>query len=201
MRNFCRLKNNIWDVTFNSFAKLNDMKKFVRCAIISLFSFVSTNVFAQNFEEKNFKMQSVFEKLTNELKDYKPDTANAPNDKITKEIIKLRALRGGFNINEAIEYKLAEEKQKAEVPAADLEKLSTFFKTGNGKRWLDNAVTSIYRQHFTYKELKQLTKFYRTAAGRKMAADFPFIMMKSLVAGEAVKSFYTTNSENKIIKE
>lgn len=142
-------------------------------------------------------MPSIFEKLTNDLKDYKPDTTKAPNDKITKEIIKLRILKGGFNINEAIEYKLAEDKQKSEMSTADFEKFSTYFKTGNGKRWLNNAIISIYRQYFTYRELKQLTKFYKTAAGRKMADNFPFLMLKSLMAAEAVKGFYRENSEKK----
>jgi hypothetical protein len=44
----------------------------------------------------------------------------------------------------------------------------------------------IYRQHFTYNELKQLVRFYKTSAGKKMAKDFPLIMMKSLIAAQII---------------
>ncbi|RYF81816.1 MAG: DUF2059 domain-containing protein, partial [Chitinophagaceae bacterium] len=112
-----------------------------------------------------------------------------PNDKTTKKIIELRKLRGGFNINEAIDFKLQEDKQKGDVPAAEMEKVVAFFK-GTGKQWLDNAVIWIYRRHFTYNELNDLVKFYKTPGGRKMATDFPLIMMQSLRASEMIKEAY-----------
>ena len=132
----------------------------------------------------------IFQRIGAGLKDYKLDTSAAPDDKITKKIRELRALRGGFNINEAIDFKIEEDRQKNEVPKEELDKLAAFFKAGNGRQWLDNAVTWIYRQHFTYPELKQLVRFYRTSAGKKMADDFPIIMLKTLRAGEMIKEMY-----------
>ena len=73
---------------------------------------------------------------------------------------------------------------------AELDKVAIFFKSGNGKKWLDNAITWIYRNHFTYSELKKLVKFYKTPAGQKMATELPLIMVKSLKAGEMIKEFY-----------
>lgn len=134
------------------------------------------------------QVPSMFEKITKEVGSYKPDTTAVPNDKITKKIIELRALKGGFNINEAIAFKLEEDKLKAEMPAEDLKKLADFFQTGSGKVWLDSALIRIYREHFTYQELKQLVKFYKTSAGQKMAGDFPVIMLQSFAAAEMIKS-------------
>ncbi len=140
---------------------------------------------------------SIFEKITNSVKDYKLDTSAAPNDKLTNKIIELRQLKGGFNINEAIDYKLEEDKQKAEIPAAEFAQFAAFMQTGDGKKWLDNAVIWIYRQRFTYKELKKLVKFYKTSAGQKMSADFPIIMMQSLAAAEMIKGVYEKRQINK----
>ena len=57
---------------------------------------------------------------------------------------------------------------------------------GQAKIWLDNAVIHIYRQHFNRKELRQLIKFYKSSAGQKLATQFPFIMMKSLLAAQTI---------------
>jgi len=111
--------------------------------------------------------------------------------------MQLRNLRGGFKINEAIDFKIEEDRQKNETSKTEMDKLSDFFKSGNGKRWLDNAVIWIYRSYFTYKELKQLVKFYKTSAGQKMATNFPIIMMQSLKAAEMIKDSYTEQQKKK----
>lgn len=121
---------------------------------------------------------------------YKPDTTPPPADKITQKIVELRKLRGGFNINEALAFKMEEDRQKGELPADVQKKLADYFTTGNGKRWLDNAVIWIYRNRFTYDELKSLVKFYKTSAGQKMASDFPVIMLESLAAGQMLKEVF-----------
>lgn len=147
-------------------------------------------LFAQTDTAKNNARPSVFERITKEVSSYKPDTTTPPADKITQKIIELRKLRGGFNINEVIAYKLEEDKQKGDLTADKQKTLSDYFTTGNGKRWLDNAVIWTYRNHFTYGELKGLVKFYKTSAGQKMASDFPAIMLESLTAREAVKNYF-----------
>ncbi len=150
----------------------------------------ATAAFSQTDTTLNKKQYSIFEKITGSVKDYKLDTSSVPADKITNKIIELRELKGGFNINEALEFKLEEDKQKGEIPIAEFEKFAAFMKTGNGKKWLDNAVIWIYRQRFTYNELKKLVKFYKTTVGKKMSGDFPIIMMQSLTAAEMIKGIY-----------
>ena len=139
----------------------------------------------------------IFEQLSKSLKEFQLDTTSPPADKLSRKIMELRELRGGFNINEAIEFKIGEDRKEAKVPKAELDKIHEFFMTGNGKRWLDNAVTWIYRRHFTYAEIKKAVNFYRTTAGQKMATVFPVIMMESLRAAEMIKDIYIVQQKNK----
>ena len=129
----------------------------------------------------------IFEKIALEMKEFKLDTTAVPNDKLSKRIEKLRNLKGGFNINEAIEFKIAEERSKENAPIEELDKIEAFFKNGNGRIWLDNAVIWIYRKQFTLKEVNQLIRFYNSSAGQKMAEKFPILMLQSLKAGEEIK--------------
>ena len=140
---------------------------------------------------------SIFERITRELKNYKPDTSAVPNDKLTKRITVLRNLGGGFNINEAIAFKIAEEQQNNNITVEEAKNLATYFKTGNGSRWLNNAIVWIYRNQFSSKEIKKLIKFYRSSTGKKMASAFPMLMLQSLAAGEAIKAMYDESIKQK----
>jgi hypothetical protein len=153
-----------------------------------LFILLSYISFAQTDSTKT--KTDIFNRITKSLKDFRLDTTTAPDDKLTGKILQLRALKGGFNIDEAIDFKIAEDRQKEEASEEALDKLSYFFKSGDGKRWLDNAVVWIYRKHFTYHELKQMVRFYKTTAGQKMTNDFPIIMLQSLAAAELIKDIY-----------
>lgn len=148
--------------------------------------FMQTNSFAQ---QKKSEAKEMFNRIAQAMENFKPDTSNVPQDKITRTIIKLRNLRGGFNINEAIAFKLQEDLQKKEITQEQYDQVHTYFFEGKGKGYLDNALIWIYRNNFNYKELKQLTKFYKTSAGKKMASQFPIVMLQSLAAGEAIKNW------------
>ncbi len=54
-------------------------------------------------------------------------------------------------------------------------------------------MNSIYRKHFTYGEVKQLIKFYKTSAGKKMAVGLPIIMIESLRAAEMIDIYEKQN--------
>jgi len=132
--------------------------------------------------------QTVFERITTEMGTYKINTATPPADKTTKLINELRNARGGFNINEAMEYKLQEDRQKKDINEKQFEYLDSFFRSGTGTVLLNNAVTWIYRNYFTRKDLKQLIHFYRTNAGEKYSKIFPVILLQSAkAAGEIMK--------------
>jgi len=158
--------------------------------LIIIFCLLATPGFSQGETNSAKNPSALFDRVTKSVMAYQLDTTAAPDDKISRKIIELRNLRGGFNINEAINFKIEEDRQKNEIPKAELDKLSEFFNYGAGKKWLDNAITWIYRRNFTYTEIKQLVKFYKTAAGQKIATEFPVIMLQSLRAGEAIKRMY-----------
>lgn len=141
------------------------------------------------------KMKQVFDRISNSMKSYKIDTSAVPDDKITRQIIELRNLRGGFNIEEALAYKMEEEKQKKEQPADKIESISNYLTEGAGKQKLNNAVIWIYRNMFTYSELKQLTKFYKTTAGQKMAEQFPVIMLQCAAAADIIKEEFINKNK------
>ena len=148
-------------------------------------------LFAFGSQAQNDKPTTpIFEKITLEMKEFKLDTTSVPNDKLSKRIEKLRNLKGGFNINEAIEFKIAEERSKENAPMAELDKIEAYFKNENGKKWLNNAIIWIYRKQFTLKEINQLIKFYKSSAGQKMTEKFPILMLQSLKAGEEIKEHF-----------
>ena len=130
--------------------------------------------------------RSEFEKLELSMKSFKLDTTSVPDDKLTAEIRELRKVRGAFNVNNIIELKIAEQRAKKEMPEADMARVEKFFKNGNGKKWLDNAVIWIYRNQYTYEEIIQIKEFYKTPAGQKMAHSFPIIIFQTLKAAELI---------------
>ena len=128
----------------------------------------------------------IFQRISAELQAFKIDTSAVPEDETTSLIRKLRTLKGVFNINEAIAFKLEEEEKEKKSSKENLDKIRQSMLQGQAKKWLDNAVIHIYRQHFNRKELRQLIKFYKSSAGQKLATQFPFIMMKSLLAAQTI---------------
>ena len=128
----------------------------------------------------------IFTRISESMQTFKIDTTDVPNDALSAKIRELRNLKGGFNINEAMEYKIAEARSKNELTEPEYEKLKNFLSTGNGKRWLDNSIIWIYRNHFTLDEVEAAIKFYESPAGKKMANDFPIIMAQSVKAAELI---------------
>ncbi len=152
---------------------------------VVIFCFLCLNFcLAQN------QKQEVFEKITATLKDFKVNTTAVPEDQLTKEIRKLRETKGGFNINEAISFKIGEDLSKGDLTQLDSEKLDHFFKSGKGKMELDNAVIWIYRDLFTTSEIRKLTTFYKSSAGQKLSENFPVVMLESLKAAEEIMKNY-----------
>jgi hypothetical protein len=154
--------------------------------LISTFAFCA---FSQNTTD-------VFQRISIEMKNYSVDTGEVPNDSLSDAIRTLRNTKGGFNIAEAIEYKIAEDLNKGGIMKESADKITDFFSTGNGKRWLENAVIWIYRKQFTLEEVKELVLFYQSSAGKKMAANFPVIMLQSMRAAEQItEQFKNSNKE------
>lgn len=102
----------------------------------------------------------------------------------------MRKYRGKFNIEALVDYKLRQDAKSHKLSEAEYNNVYDFFKNGDGKRWLDNAVIWVYRKHFTYKELKILTRFYKTSAGQKWSAEFSIVVIQNVLAAEQVGKIY-----------
>ncbi|MBK6473732.1 MAG: DUF2059 domain-containing protein [Flavobacteriales bacterium] len=129
---------------------------------------------------------TIFARINEQIQHFVPDTANVPVDSVTYRIRELRALKGGFNIQEAMAYKLTEALGKQEISDSTYQALSTYIESGNGKRLLDNAITAIYRDQFTYAELGDLIAFYSSPTGQKIARETPLIIVASIKSAEFV---------------
>jgi hypothetical protein len=153
---------------------------------IILYALVFLSSFRMAAQTDSAKTLNVFEKIIQQVKNYQIDTLPPPEDKITQKIRELRSLRGGFNINEVIQFKIGEEEQEKKTPPATLDYLKKQFAEGRGRQLLDNATIWIYRQFFDYKELKTLVRFYKTSAGKKLASNYPYILLESLTAAQVI---------------
>lgn len=153
---------------------------------------------SQNSSAGDSAYATIFRRISSELGNFRADTTSVPNDKITRKIKELMELKGGFNINGAINFKIEEDRSKNELSKEEMDKLSEFFRNGSGKRWLNNAVIHIYRKYFTYRELKQAVRFYKTSGGKKMADSFPILMLQSLAAAQFIKDVYEQNKNKRL---
>lgn len=138
----------------------------------------------------------VFKRISAEVENFTVNTSAVPEDKLTQEIRKLRKAKGGFNIDDAVLYKIAEDRNKNDISGEEAEKLINFFTKGDGKIMLENAVIWIYRDHFTQPEIKKLKRFYSSSAGKKMSQNFPIIMIESLKSAEKIIENYKSKDKN-----
>jgi hypothetical protein len=162
--------------------------------IYTLLAFVLITFSANAAEIDTGKKASAFDRISAELQAYKMNTATPPDDRITRTIKEIQQLRGGFNINEAIEYKIQEDRNRGSMPEVDLNRLAAYLQEGKGRESLNNAIVWIYRDMFTLKELKAIKAFYATSAGQKMSEQFPVLMLKCLAAAQLLKDGFVTGT-------
>ena len=74
-----------------------------------LLSMLILNTYAQSDSLSN-----AYTRIMSQVQGYQIDTTTPPTDKTTRLIGQLRELRGGFNINEAVLFKIGEEENKKE---------------------------------------------------------------------------------------
>ncbi len=155
-----------------------------------------TLIHAQSDTIQPRKITNALQTIVEEVKNYKIDTSDVPHDRLTRKINELRSAKAGINIDDIIMYKINEEEEKNEKPKEITAALKKQFTSGKGKRLLDNATIWIYRQTFTYKEIKQLIHFYKTGAGKKLSRDYPVLLLKTLMATEKVHDALIAEMKN-----
>lgn len=152
--------------------------------------FISVTTLAQNTAVQKGQIPELMQKITKEISEFKIDTSAVPNDKVTRKIEELRKYRGKFNVDMLVDLKLKQDEKSNKLSKDEYNKAYSFFKKGDGKRWLDNAVIWVYRKHFSYKELKAMAKFYKSSAGQKWASEFPIVVVQNVLAAEQVGKIY-----------
>ena len=164
------------------------MKRFLFSTFLGCL--LSIGGLAQNNAIPNVKVPGLMQRISKEISGFKADTSAVPNDKITKKIEELRKYRGKFNVDALVDIKLAQAKKSHLLSKEQYDQANNFFKKGNGKRWLDNAIIWVYRKHFSYKELKAMVRFYRSTAGQKWASEFPIVAIQNSLAAEQIGKIY-----------
>lgn len=80
----------------------------------------------QQFGISQVDESSVFNRISETMKTFQIDTSAVPNDKMSEKIKVLRALKGGFNINEAMDSKIAEARSKNEITEIEYKNIKKF---------------------------------------------------------------------------
>ena len=156
------------------------MKNVTLIVICCFYSFA----FSQKNETDEFK------RISESVKNFEVDTTAVPDDKLSEKISEFRKLRGGFNIQAAMDYKIDEAREKNELSQTEYEDLKKFIDEGDGYKWMNNAVIWMYRKNFTVRDMNKLIKFYKSTTGKKMATQFPIVMLQSAKAAEIISEKY-----------
>lgn len=152
-------------------------------------------LFCVSFSYSQKSSEEVFKRISTEATHFVVDTSDVPQDKLTKKIEKLLETKGGFNIQEALQFKIAEDVTKKDITSEEAQKREQFFATGKGKKWLNNAIIWMYRNQFSISEINKLTKFYKSPIGKKMTEKFPIIMIESMKSAEKIMEIYKLKNQ------
>src|SRR5690606_20858096 len=115
-----------------------------------------------------------------------PDTSAAPNDELTIEIRKM--MQQTKSIEMGVQQGLVAMEEMRNSPGAELpeefyEKFRAEVTSDSFKRILENYLINIYRKYLTVEDVKAITAFYETEAGKKAIEVMPKIMAESVQGG------------------
>lgn len=118
-----------------------------------------------------------------------PDTSAAPNDELTIEIRKMMSQTKSIEIG--IQQGLAAMEEMKKTPVAELpeefyERFKAELTSDSFKRILENYLINIYRKYLTVEDVKAITAFYETEAGKKAIEVMPKIMAESFQGGNVL---------------
>ncbi|HEX8315690.1 MAG TPA: DUF2059 domain-containing protein, partial [Flavisolibacter sp.] len=103
------------------------------------------------------------------------DTTTAPADEFSLEIKKLLRVSNAQNlgIQLASAFSPGNTTPQGEVYR---KRFMQEISTGTGRAYFENFVIRMYRQYFTIEEVKQVTAFYESDAGRKILRILPTLL-------------------------
>ncbi|MFT3825478.1 MAG: DUF2059 domain-containing protein [Chitinophagaceae bacterium] len=132
------------------------------------------------------------------------DTSAVPDDELTAEIRKMNKATGSMEAATSIMKQMIEEQKKnpnPQVPAEFYDRFLAQINSGRVSSLLENAIIKVYREKFTVEEIKQLTAFYATPVGKKVAAELPSISARSEAAGEELGKYIAMQIVADMMKE
>lgn len=92
----------------------------------------------------------------------------------------------------------------AQIPADKKVKfkelMTNFLKKYMSYESLKNDLSKIYAEEFTEQELKEITKFYLTPAGKKMNQKMAALMQKGVVLGQSRMQAHLAEFQNELTK-
>jgi len=132
------------------------------------------------------------------------DTTAAPNDELTKEIKTMLNGSGAMKASvETMKYMIDMQRKNPSqtLPGEFYDRFLQSIESGRIGGLLENAIVKVYREKFTLQEVKEVTAFYASATGKKMAAEQTAISTNSRVAGEKIGGFIALQIVGDMINE
>ena len=128
------------------------------------------------------------------------DTADVPNDQITRKILELKKEKTGLGLESIMYIKIMEEQQKpsSERPKEFYTKLQEEITSGRTAKLIENCYVNIYRRLFTENEIDDLLSFYKSSAGKKMEREFLPLLVESAKAAEQLLALAAKKLEQKV---
>lgn len=132
------------------------------------------------------------------------DTTAAPDDELTREIKKMLVMTNAQGAaTQAMKTALEIQRKNvgATLPAEFYDRFNQVIDNGEISHLLELVAIKIYREKFTVDDIKEINKFYETAAGKKLAAELPFITSKSQEEGMKIGQYMALKIVRDLMKE
>ena len=131
------------------------------------------------------------------------DTIPPPQDDLTKELKKMLETTGALNLGVQFAKGLQELQASGQdiLPREFYERLYDEIANGNGRRWFENAIIKIYRQHLTVEDVKELNAFYSTPAGKKYISLLPVLLEESKEVGTSIGRYLGMKIYEQLLNE
>jgi hypothetical protein len=132
------------------------------------------------------------------------DTTAAPDDELTREIKKMLVMTNAQGAaTQAMKTALDLQRKNvgATLPAEFYDRFNQAIDNGEISHLLELVAIKIYREKFTVDDIKEINKFYATAAGKKMAAELPYITSKSQEEGMKIGQYMALKIARDLMQE
>ena len=117
------------------------------------------------------------------------DTTHVPNDELTAAILDLMKVTGAMNLGAQMAKNVTEMQKNNpnnQLPDEFFDRLIKEYESGPASKWILNGIVRIYRNKFRLEEVKLITAFYQTPAGKKAVSLLPAITQECMQEGQLI---------------